>query len=207
MDKTLMEWMEQGLLVFSKKEDVEKLRQEILSHFFKLREENQAFTIRVIKEIKEELEKLNKDLRSQFLESYETQTERKIMELSHSFHQEMERGLQFTKGELEKGLDRLRKDIDSNIQKLKEEPSPQKAYSNEELGVHFQGIREGMENLHDQMKRIGDEMATFREKLKEGFEVIKEELGSMIRFSYADLEKRLNALEARVNALEKLVLS
>ncbi|MGQ9508547.1 MAG: hypothetical protein ACUVTN_04020 [Thermodesulfobacteriota bacterium] len=207
MDKTLMEWMEQGLLVFSKKEDVEKLRQEILSHFFKLREENQAFTIRVIKEIKEELEKLNKDLRSQFLESYETQTERKIMELSHSFHQEMERGFQFTKGELEKGLDRLRKDIDSNIQKLKEEPSPQKAYSNEELGVHFQGIREGMENLHDQMKRIGDEMATFREKLKEGFEGIKEELGSMIRFSYADLEKRLNALEARVNALEKLVLS
>lgn len=207
MDKTLMEWMEQGLLVFSKKEDVEKLRQEILSHFFKLREENQAFTIRVIKEIKEELEKLNKDLRSQFLESYETQTERKIMELSHSFHQEMVRGLQFTTGELEKGLDRLRKDIDSNIQKLKEEPSPQKAYSNEELGVHFQGIREGMENLHDQMKRIGDEMATFREKLKEGFEGIKEELGSMIRFSYADLEKRLNALEARVNALEKLVLS
>lgn len=207
MDKTLMEWMEQGLLVFSKKEDVEKLRQEILSHFFKLREDNQAFTIRVIKEIKEELEKLNKDLRSQFLESYETQTERKIMELSHSFQQEMERGLQFTKGELEKGLDRLRKDIDSNIQKLKEEPSPQKAYSNEELGVHFQQIREGMENLHDQMKRIGDEMATFREKLKEGFEGIKEELGSMIRFSYGDLEKRLKALEARVNALEKLVLS
>jgi hypothetical protein len=30
-------------------------------------------------------------------------------------------------------------------------------------------------------------------------------LGSMMKFSFADLEKRLNALEARIKALEKMV--
>jgi hypothetical protein len=35
---------------------------------------------------------------------------------------------------------------------------------------------------------------------------VKEELGSMIKFSYADLEKRFSTLEARLKALEKLVL-
>jgi hypothetical protein len=41
--------------------------------------------------------------------------------------------------------------------------------------------------------------------MKEGFIDAKEELGSMMKFSYADLEKRLNALEARIKALEKMV--
>jgi len=44
------------------------------------------------------------------------------------------------------------------------------------------------------------------EKIKEGFNEVKEELGSMIKFSYADLEKRFGTLEARLKALEKLVL-
>jgi hypothetical protein len=34
---------------------------------------------------------------------------------------------------------------------------------------------------------------------------VKEELGSMIKFSYADLEKKFSALEARIKALEKMV--
>jgi hypothetical protein len=41
--------------------------------------------------------------------------------------------------------------------------------------------------------------------MKEGFIDVKEELGSMIKFSYADLEKRFNTLEARIKALEKMV--
>jgi hypothetical protein len=41
--------------------------------------------------------------------------------------------------------------------------------------------------------------------MREGFIDVKEELGSMMRFSYADLEKRFNALEARIKALEKMV--
>jgi hypothetical protein len=41
--------------------------------------------------------------------------------------------------------------------------------------------------------------------MKEGFVDVKEELGSRMKFSFADLEKRLNALEARIKALEKMV--
>jgi hypothetical protein len=53
---------------------------------------------------------------------------------------------------------------------------------------------------------MAEEVATLKGKIKEGFMEVKEELGSMIKFSYADLEKRFNALEARVKALEKMVL-
>jgi hypothetical protein len=34
---------------------------------------------------------------------------------------------------------------------------------------------------------------------------MKEELGAMLKFSFADLEKRVAALEARIKALEKMV--
>jgi polyhydroxyalkanoate synthesis regulator phasin len=50
-----------------------------------------------------------------------------------------------------------------------------------------------------------EEVAELNGKIKEGFTEVKEELGSMIKFSYADLEKRINALEARIKALEKMV--
>ena len=39
---------------------------------------------------------------------------------------------------------------------------------------------------------------------KENFTEVKEELGSMIKFSYADLDKKIAALEARIKALEKM---
>jgi hypothetical protein len=35
---------------------------------------------------------------------------------------------------------------------------------------------------------------------------VKDELSSMIKFSFAELERRLNALEARIKVLEKIVL-
>jgi hypothetical protein len=62
-----------------------------------------------------------------------------------------------------------------------------------------------MESLGDSMKRVAEEVASVREKMKEGFVEVKEELGSMIKFSYADLEKKFSALEARIKALEKMV--
>lgn len=75
-----------------------------------------------------------------------------------------------------------------------------------------QGIREdiddlkrGMERFQEQIKQAAKEVASLNEAIKEGFTGVKEELGSMIKFSYADLEKKINALEARIKALEKLV--
>jgi hypothetical protein len=49
-------------------------------------------------------------------------------------------------------------------------------------------------------------MVSLDEKVREGFAGVKDELGSMIKFSYSDLEKKLVSLEARVKTLEKMVL-
>ena len=62
-----------------------------------------------------------------------------------------------------------------------------------------------MEGLREGIKQVTEEIASIKEKMREGFIDVKEELGSMMRFSYADLEKRFNALEARIKALEKMV--
>jgi hypothetical protein len=53
---------------------------------------------------------------------------------------------------------------------------------------------------------VSEEIGLLKERIKEGFGEVREELGSMIKFSYADLERRFSALEARVKALEKMVL-
>jgi archaellum component FlaC len=71
------------------------------------------------------------------------------------------------------------------------------------LGVDY--LKEGVESLKGEINRVTEGIAALNEKIKLGFTEIKEELGSMIKFSYADLEKKLNALEARIKALEKMV--
>jgi polyhydroxyalkanoate synthesis regulator phasin len=63
-----------------------------------------------------------------------------------------------------------------------------------------------MESLIEEIKQVTEEIGLLKERIKEGFSDIREELGSMIKFSYADLERRFTALEARVKALEKIVL-
>jgi polyhydroxyalkanoate synthesis regulator phasin len=67
-------------------------------------------------------------------------------------------------------------------------------------------LREGIDKFQDQMKKIGESVVTLEEKIQEGFATLKDELGSMIKFSYSDLEKKLTELETRVKTLEKMVL-
>ncbi len=67
-------------------------------------------------------------------------------------------------------------------------------------------LNAGLEEITDKAHKVTEEIGVLSEKMKEGFAELKEELGSMIKFSFADLEKKLNALEARVKALEKKVL-
>ncbi len=49
-------------------------------------------------------------------------------------------------------------------------------------------------------------MTALDQKIKNAFTEVKEELGAMMKFSYADFEKRLATLEARIKSLEKMVL-
>ena len=63
----------------------------------------------------------------------------------------------------------------------------------------------GIEEIKEQMKTLAEESSALHQKIEGGFMEIKEELGSMVRFSLSDLEKKIQALEARIKALEKMI--
>src|SRR4030065_123330 len=89
-------------------------------------------------------------------------------------------------------IEKFRQAMDSSLQRMKEAGD-----------AHATHSREGIDKFQDQMKKIEENMVTLEEKIREGFAGVKDELGSMITFSYSDLEKKLAALEARVKTLEK----
>ena len=66
-------------------------------------------------------------------------------------------------------------------------------------------LSNGQEELREETKRMADQTSSIHEKIKEGLTETKDELGSMMRFSFADLEKKINGLEARIKALEKMI--
>jgi chaperonin cofactor prefoldin len=66
-------------------------------------------------------------------------------------------------------------------------------------------LKAGVGGMDEQMRRLTEEMTTLTGTIRGGFKEIKEELGAMIKFSSADLEKKINALETRIKALEKIV--
>lgn len=198
MDREWKELLEQKLLIFSKREDIERLRQEVLAHFYKLRAEYMGSILHWLKEMKESIEKLKEEWKT-------PQWESPLQEFGKEVG-EIQRQLQGMKGEFEIFSERLRSEIGTHLQRIREESVSQIAYSNEGIQKGLQVIQEAIKTMDKQIREAVEEKAILSEKLREGFEGVKEELGSMIRFSYADLEKRLNALEARVKALEKMVL-
>jgi len=206
MDKEWKEFLEQKFLIFSKREDIERLRQEVLSQFFKLREEQRDSVLQWVKEMKEAIEKLKEEWRGPNWEPAIKGIGKEVEEISNRLNQEIRRELYWVKEGLESVSEHLKGEIASSLQRIKEESGSQISSSAEEIRMNLQEIREVLKTLEERVKRIAEERTMVGEKLKEGFEAIKEELGSMIRFSYGDLERRLNALEARVKALEKMVL-
>ncbi len=206
MDKEWKEFLEQKFLIFSKREDIERLRQEILSHFYKFREDYRDSILRWLKETKEAIEKIKEEEKGSKWESTLEGIEKNVEEISDRLNRGVHGELQAVKKGLEHVLEQLRVEIESNLQRIKEESLSQFSSSSEETRTNLWEIRETLKNLNEQLRRIVEEKTLLSERLKEGFEGIKEELGSMIRLSYGDLERRLNALEMRVKALEKIVL-
>ena len=234
MDKELMEFFEQRLMVFAKRDDVEKLRQETSANFRKLKEENKELILGWIEgikaemeglrkegkvdidpireDIKEEMEKLELKIQStlfQSVQSIESSLEKMKEETSTAIQQsktEVGSNLQMIKEETNTAILQSRQEIASSLQLMREEGRANLAQSGEETKVELNRLGEGVGNLNDQIRAAIQEIMALNEKIKEGFNEVKEELGSMIKFSYADLEKRFGTLEARLKALEKLVL-
>jgi cytochrome c556 len=118
----------------------------------------------------------------------------------------MKDGLMRVRVETQSALDQLKQTMDSFLQRMKETGDVQAFRSKEETKSALDQLKEGMERFQGEMKKIGEEMVSINQEIKEGFAGVKDELGSMIKFSYSDLEKKMAALEARVKSLEKMVL-
>ena len=189
MDDEIKEYLERKLLGLTSKEDLEKLRQEMKSSFRVLREENRNQILESRQEVKADFEKWSREGKVD------------IDPIRKEFGGEIER----LRTEAKSVLDHSFQKLDSFLHQIREERGTLLAYAGAEVRTDFDGVKDRIESLREGIKRAGEEVASIREKMKEGFVDVKEELGSMMKFSFADLEKRLNALEARIKALEKMV--
>jgi isopenicillin N synthase-like dioxygenase len=190
MDQEMKEYLDRRLNLLASKDDIEKIRQETNANFRKLKEENKTQATEWKQEIKGDLEQLTK---SKGLEP-------------DLIQETMKEGLMKIRVETQSTIDQLRQTMESSLQRLKETGEVQAFRSKEETKSAVDQLKEGMEKFQGQMKKIGEEMLSLDQEIKEGFTGVKDELGSMIKFSYSDLEKKLAALEARVKTLEKMVL-
>ena len=188
MDEEIKEYLERALLGLTSKEDFEKLRQEMKSNFRQLREENKNQILEWRQEVKADFELLKEEGKIRI-----------------DSGKEFRDGIQELKVENQSIFDQLIQKMELLLQKVKEEAETHWVRLKEGASMDTGGLKDGMENLGEGMKKMTDEVASIREKMKEGFVEVKEELGSMIKFSYADLEKKFSALEARIKALEKMV--
>jgi hypothetical protein len=188
MDIQTKEYLDRILLSLTTREDLEKLRQETKSNFRQLKEENKNQILEWRQEVKADVEQLRKGV------LVETDPMRK----------EFRDGIQELKIENRSALDQSIQKLEVLLQNIKEEKS-HSADGKEGASVDMSGLKDGMESLREAMKEVTGEILYIKEKMKDGFVEVQAELGSMIRFSYADLERRFNALEARIKALEKMV--
>jgi hypothetical protein len=184
MDQEIKEYFDRKLTGLATKDDVEKLRQETNANFRKLREENKGQAAEWKQEIKADMEQLIKGKEIVMDPLQET----------------IRDGLQRIRMESQTALDQLRLLIDSSLRQV------QATHSWEETKSNIDLLREGMSKFQDQIKKVAEDIIALDGKIRGGFTEVKDELGSMIKFSYSDLEKKFAGLEARVKALEKMVL-
>ena len=194
MDKETREFLEKRFLILAQKDDVEKLRQESKSNFRQVKEENKA----QILEWKEETKGAIEQLRKEWITGMDP------------LREEIKERLQKSREEIKAALGQSQKELVTHLQVMKEDGktniASSVASSRQETKADLERLREGLEGLKDKANKVTEEIGALNEKMKEGVVEIKEEIGAMITFSFADLEKKLNALEARVKALEKMVL-
>jgi exonuclease VII large subunit len=171
------------------KEDLEKLRQETKSNLRQLREENKNQILEWKREVKVDLEQLKKG---------------EVGE-PDPMQKEFRDGMQELKVETQSALDQSFQKIEALLQDIKEEGEIPSLDARQGVSVDVSGLKDGIESLREGIKEVTEEILFVKEKMKDGFVEVQTELGSMMRFSYADLERKFNALEARIKALEKMV--
>ena len=208
MDKNTKEYLDRSLIGLTAKEDLEKLRQEMKSNFRQLKEESKNQILEWKKEVKAAIDSIIGESRVEI----------------EPIREEINQGLQKTEVQIQSALSRANEFVSLLLQRINEEVRADIDRSKQELESTLRTIQDDglknvsdlkremgsdgnrMEGLREEVKKITDEVAAIDQKIKGAFTEVKEELGAMMRFSYADFEKRLATLEARIKSLEKMVL-
>jgi exonuclease VII large subunit len=189
MDQETREYLERMLLGLTTKEDLEKLRQETKSNFRQWKEENKNQILEWKQEVKADLEQLRKGEAEQ----------------ADPMRKEFRDGMQGLKVETQSALDQSFQKIETLLQEIKEAGETPSSEARQRPGIEVSGLKDGIESLREGIKEVTEEILYIKEKMKDGFVEVQTELGSMMRFSYADLERKFSAMEARIKALEKMV--
>jgi hypothetical protein len=203
MDQETKDYLDRKLCVVVKKEDIEKLRQETKATVRQFREENRTQLLEGIQGIKSDLERWLREERETLISiQAEVKEKRPLLD---QWSQDLASSLQQLKTEIHLMLDQSKQEMERHVGRILEEEASQRALSREQWKGEVQRMDRAGEGFREEMKRMGNETSSLHERIKEEFTEIKEELGSMMRFSFADLEKKIIALEARIKALEKMV--
>ncbi len=189
MDQETKEYLERTLLGLTTKEDLEKLRQETKSNFRQLKEESKNQVLEWRQEVKADFEQLRKG---------ETAG-------ADPIRKELRDGIEELKAETQSVLGQSIQRIETLLQDLEEEGKTPSSSARPGASIEVSGLKDGIESLREAIKDVKEEVLYIKEMMKDGFVEVRTELGSMMRFSYADLERKFNALEARIKALEKMV--
>jgi gas vesicle protein len=203
MDQETKDYLDRRLLMLVKKEDIEKLRQETKANSRQWKEENRTQILEVIQEIKADLEQWKREERQAIDSLRQEVNERQTS--PDQWAQNISSFLQQIKGEIQSNLDPFKQEMGKHLQLIREEETTERIRSGEEWKSEIHQLGKGQEELREETKRVADQASSIHQKIKEGLTETKEELGAMIRFSFADLEKRMNAQEARIKALEKMI--
>jgi uncharacterized phage infection (PIP) family protein YhgE len=146
---------------------------------------------------KEDLEKLRQEIKVSFRQLKE---EGKTQFLE--WKQEMSTALEESRRQWSSELGSVRGEILRVLEREGRDVLP----SIQETRSSLEELKTGLNQIQGQARQLVTDVGTLNEKVRDGMVEVKEELGAMIKFSYADLEKKLNALEARIQVLEKIVL-
>ena len=212
MDKETKEYLDQKYVGLVHKEDIEKLRQETKASFRQLREESKIEALALKEEIHTNLEESRKQwqaamavLREEILKALQ-QLKGENQSVFQQSNRAIGSSLQKIEEDVKRALDQSKQPWDSIVASIIKEEKKELMQSIQESKADRVRLGEGLSSIQEQIKKAVEGMETSGEKVRGGLTEVKEELGSMIKFSYADLEKRLNALEARIKVLEKIVL-
>lgn len=211
MDQETKEYLERKLLGLVTKEDLEKWRQETKSNFRQIKEESKNHILEFKEEIKKEMGQLNEEGKVEIkglLEEFKQDLGKSNLEIRSAMDQSkqtMVTAFQQVHQEVTSAIGQSREEVNFSLRSFREQEMADLTHLIKGNKLSLGQLREETDTLNQEIRQVVAEVTALNEKIKAGFEEVKEELGAMMKFSYADLEKKLNALEARIKALEKMV--